>query len=173
MDSSQTEPLQKILSQKNNLWNDFLDDRHRDAKVLLINLVIKNPDNFIQAIKKLKKDEIFNFLRRILIELDNEYVANNLNTIFEDTELFGKIIDIFRKLITSDVFNSYVAAYLQEFNPHIHRMTKMTGLVKFGEKEKKLRNQQSLLIESIIEEFDPHIQKHIYKNTYIKDSVKN
>ena len=42
-------------------------------------------------------------------------------------------------------------------------MTKMTGLVKFGEKEKKLRNQQSLLIESIIEEFDPHIQKHIYK----------
>ena len=52
MDSSQTEPLQKILSQKNNLWNDFIDDRHRDAKVLLINLVIKNPDNFIQAIKK-------------------------------------------------------------------------------------------------------------------------
>ena len=111
----------------------------------------------------MEKDEILSFLRRILIELDKEYVADNLKTIFEDRELFVKIIDIVRKLITSDVVNSYVAAYLREFNPHIHRMTKMTGLVKFGEKEKKLRNQQSLLIESIIEEFDPHIQKHIYK----------
>ena len=63
MDSSQTEPLQKILSQKqkNNLWNDFIDDRHRDAKVLLINLVIKNPDNFIQAIKNWKKMKSYLF----------------------------------------------------------------------------------------------------------------
>ena len=67
----------------------------------LMNSIVKNPQSLSNAIEKLNKSDITNFLINILHEIDTDEFRNNLSIIFNNETIMDTTFHIFQTFFTS------------------------------------------------------------------------
>ena len=127
----------------------------------LMNSILKNPQSLSNAIEKLNKSDITNFLINILHEIDTDEFRNNLSIIFNNETIMDSTFHIFQKFFTSaKQRNSVVNRYMQRINPMLSLF--LTDWVTFGTSTipKRKRRNHRIVIQQMDNE---DTQKHIYK----------
>ena len=127
----------------------------------LMNSILKNPQSLSNAIEKLNKSDITNFLINILHEIDTDEFRNNLSIIFNNETIMDSTFHIFQKFFTSaKKRNSVVNRYMQRINPMLSLF--LTDWVTFGTSTipKRKRRNHRIVIQQMDNE---DTQKHIYK----------
>ena len=130
----------------------------------LMNSILKNPQSLSNAIEKLNKSDITNFLINILHEIDTDEFRNNLSIIFNNETIMDTTFHIFQKFFTSaKKRNSVVNRYMQRINPMLSLF--LTDWVTFGTSTipKRKRRNHRIVIQQMDNE---DTQKRTYKKLF-------
>ena len=151
-----TIPKESAIDSKSESESDTTDFLYQ-----LMNSIVKNPQSLSNAIEKLNKSDITNFLINILHEIDTDEFRNNLSIIFNNETIMDSTFHIFQKFFTSaKKRNSVVNRYMQRINPMLSLF--LTDWVTFGTSTipKRKRRNHRIVIQQMDNE---DTQKHIYK----------
>ena len=134
----------------------------------LMNSIVKNPQALSNAIEKLNKSDITNFLINILHEIDTDECRNNLSIIFNNETIMDTTFHIFQTFFTSaKKRNSVVNRYMQRINPMLSLF--LTDWVTFGTipkgtiPKRKRRNNRIVIQQTDNEDTQQRIYKKLLK----------
>ena len=148
----------KTKSEESTIHSEGESDTS-DFLYQLMNSILKNPQSLSNAIEKLNKSDITNFLINILHEIDTDEFRNNLSIIFNNETIMDTTFHIFQKFFTSaKKRNSVVNRYMQRINPMLSLF--LTDWVTFGTIPKRKRRNNRIVIQQTDNE---DTQQRIYK----------
>ena len=154
-----TIPKESAIDSKSESESDTTDFLYQ-----LMNSILKNPQSLSNAIEKLNKSDITNFLINILHEIDTDEFRNNLSIIFNNETIMDTTFHIFQKFFTSaKKRNSVVNRYMQRINPMLSLF--LTDWVTFGTSTipKRKRRNHRIVIQQMDNE---DTQKRTYKKLF-------
>ena len=155
-----TIPKESAIDSKSESESDTTDFLYQ-----LMNSIVKNPQSLSNAIEKLNKSDITNFLINILHEIDTDEFRNNLSIIFNNETIMDTTFHIFQKFFTSaKKRNSVVNRYMQRINPMLSLF--LTDWVTFGTStipKRKRRNHRIVIQQTDNEDTQQRIYKKLLK----------